>query len=704
MAALAAGVLAVFLPLREAQAADRSHRVLLLRGYYPYEGEVTRALIERTEGSPAAQGMTVEDHHQDLDQPLERRDGKDVEGAPPGDGQDGHFTREVLSRFDTVVFSQRCAISKQLTEADKRRLFAWVAEGHKLIVYDSDPCAHESTPDYSFFPIPFAIDAPGARGAPSQRLDIVEKGALGTSDRRDPVHFVDLERWRTTPNDLGDANIIVTKSKGWCGHLFGVNVDGVAGFNHAYSRHGRGLIIYNGLDLDDVHQEAFGRLAMLELLQPFDPDGLPCSVSVTKGFVVSSAAADRVWPLRPGGTLELPLGIYPHGGYQGEVKLTVEAAPPMPGVRLTVEPSSVAIGAKGATGKLIVAATPEAKIGEHTLTVRGRDASGSESAVLFKLRAGEGTITVSWGELEARQDSELPTGPRKVELILDCSGSMAEKLAGKGAGGGKTKMDVARAVLRELIAKLPPGLEVGLRAYGHRFRKGPKACTDTELLVPPAPLDRARILAAVDALAPRGETPMVYSALEARKDFADPNQAAVILVTDGIESCKGSVAELEKSYREAGSLKLNVIGFGIRERKLEGQIRKLAAATGGGYYAAGDAAALSRAFAAALGPRGFVVERPDGTEAARGSLGETVEVPPGTYRVAVAGVSDQLLVVPSVKVSAGDQIELELAAGEKGPLLRRRPVVFRPAFGPQPEPPPEPQTQPPPPQPGPEEK
>jgi hypothetical protein len=491
--------------------------------------------------------------------------------------------------------------------------------------------------------------------------------------------------------------------------MFGVNVDGVAGFNHAYSRHGRGLIIYNGLDVDDSGKEEFGQLAMLELLQPFDPDGLPCSVPVTKGFVVASPATDRVWPLRPGGTLDLPLGIYPHGGYQGEVKLTAEAAPPIPGARLTVEPSSVAIGAKGATGKLTVAAALEAKIGEHTLTVRGRDASGSESAVRLRLRAGKGTITVAWGELEQYLDSELRTGPRKVELVLDCSGSMAGKLGGKGAGGGKTKMEVAREVLRELIAKLPPGLEVGFRAYGHRFRKGPQACTDTELLVPPAPLDRERILAAVDALAPRGETPMVYSALEARKDFADPNQAAVILVTDGIESCKGSVAELEKSFQEAGSLKLNVIGFGIRERKLEGQIRKLAAATGGGYYAAGDAAALSAAFRAALAPRGFVVERPDGTEAARGDLGETVEVVPGTYQVSVAGVSEQLLVAPSVKVSAGDQIEFELARGEKEPLLRSRPVEFRPAVGPQPEPPPEPEPSPgpesqpePPPQAGPE--
>src|SRR3990172_2321073 len=499
MAALAAGLLAAFVPLRGAQAADRSHRILLLRGRSPYESEVAKGLFQEADGNLAAEGMSVEEHNGDRDSPLERLDGEEVEGAAPSDGQAGVFTREVLSRLDTVVFSEQCAISKQLTGADKRRLFAWVAEGHKLIVYDSDTCAREETPDYSFFPIPFAIHAPGARGASSDSVEIVEKGTLGTSDRRDPAHFVDLERWKTTGNDFGDSNVIVTKSKGWCGHMFGVNVDGVAGFNHAYSRHGRGLIIYNGLDVDDSGKEEFGQLAMLELLQPFDPDGLPCSVPVTKGFVVASPATVRVWPLRPGGTLDLPLGIYPHGGYQGEVKLTVEAVPPMPGVKLTVEPPSVALGAKGATGKLTVAAAPDAKIGEHELTVRGRDASGSESAVRFKLRAGKGTITVSWGGDGPAMDSELPTGPRKVELVLDCSGSMAGKLAGKGArgektkgaGGGKTKMDVAREVLRDLIAKLPPGLEVGLRAYGHRFRKGPKACTDTELLVPPAPLDRA---------------------------------------------------------------------------------------------------------------------------------------------------------------------------------------------------------------------
>ena len=48
----------------------------------------------------------------------------------------------------------------------------------------------------------------------------------------------------------------------------------------------------------------------------------------------------------------------------------------------------------------------------------------------------------------------------------------------------------------------------------------------------------AKWLAAAALLAlvlPAGETPMVYSALEARKDFDDPRHAAVVLVTNGLD-------------------------------------------------------------------------------------------------------------------------------------------------------------------------
>src|SRR5204863_1873504 len=98
------------------------------------------------------------------------------------------------SGVDTVVLAQVCDAQTRLPDAFKRALVDWIADGHKLIVQDSDRCSERTVPDYSFLPYPFATNNPGPRGASSQ-LNVVENNLLASAVPSDPAFF-DEENWR----------------------------------------------------------------------------------------------------------------------------------------------------------------------------------------------------------------------------------------------------------------------------------------------------------------------------------------------------------------------------------------------------------------------------------------------------------------------------------------------------------------------------
>ena len=126
--------------------------------------------------------------------------------------------------------------------------------------------------------------------------------------------------------------------------------------------------------------------------------------------------------------------------------------------------------------------------------------------------------------------------PAKTILVLDCSGSMW------GTIRGRTKIDIAREAITKVVGGLDATTQLGFMAYGHR-RKGD--CEDIELLIPAGPLSRAAYLAKVKALQPLGKTPLTRAvglAAEALK--YEEQEATVILVCDGLESCGGDPCEL----------------------------------------------------------------------------------------------------------------------------------------------------------------
>jgi Ca-activated chloride channel family protein len=110
------------------------------------------------------------------------------------------------------------------------------------------------------------------------------------------------------------------------------------------------------------------------------------------------------------------------------------------------------------------------------------------------------------------------TKPLKILILLDVSGSMNERIS-----SGGTKFAAVKRSLRQVADDLPPGTEVGSRVYGFTIAepksKNPKTCTDTQLVMPVGPLDRAKMYRAVRSFDAKGETPIVYSLEQSVKDL-----------------------------------------------------------------------------------------------------------------------------------------------------------------------------------------
>jgi hypothetical protein len=256
--------------------------------------------------------------------------------------------------------------------------------------------------------------------------------------------------------------------------------------------------------------------------------------------------------------------------------------------------------------------------------------------------------------------SSRPAGKKlqkNIEIILDASGSMKTLL------GKTTRWATALNVLRQVLAKLPDEFSVGLRIYGHReSSRSPNTCTDSELVVPIGKLDRDSIMAAANSVKPKGETPLVYSALQTPEDLKAVGGGSVIMITDGEESCKGDPLAAAQQLKESGvDVTLNIVGFTLTGQQVQKQLAMMAEATGGRFYSAQSGEALARAILmAAVEKFPYAIFDASGKEVADGEAdGPPEELPAGTYRVVVT-VAGQELVAHNIRVDAGAEIVLRV--------------------------------------------
>ena len=218
-----------------------------------------------------------------------------------------------------------------------------------------------------------------------------------------------------------------------------------------------------------------------------------------------------------------------------------------------------------------------------------------------------------------------------VELILDASGSMLQKL------GATRRIDIAKQTLTKLTSStIPAGTPFAFRVFGREV----DSC-QTDLDVPVGPLNPAAVAQRIAALVAKNgaKTPIGASLDKAADDLKSvTGEKLIVLVTDGEETCGGDPAASIERLRKAGmGTRVSIVGFALDDEKLATTFRRWSDAGGGAFFDAKDAPGLDKSLTEALRP-GFEVVNTQGQVIATGLVGgDAVQVPAGNLTVRIKG-------------------------------------------------------------------
>ncbi len=292
-------------------------------------------------------------------------------------------------------------------------------------------------------------------------------------------------------------------------------------------------------------------------------------------------------------------------------------------------------------------------IGENHITAFATSLDGetNESSVTVTVRDASCAAL----QVAASKDGRpvLSLNDRAVQIVVDASRSMWGQI------NGEAKMSIAKNILEDVSYWYPQDLDLALRAYGSTSPSESNNCSDSTLLVPFSDYNRDPIRAAVSGLRPTGQTPIAFALDEAASDFGSlQSDRAVVLVTDGIESCGGDPARAARDLAAQGIM-VHVIGFGLGNAADEDtwSLQEIANASGGRYVTAGSAEELKAALAETVATSYSVYK--GNTEVASGSLGteQTIYLPEGDYRVELHSSPPQNV---SVSLAPRDHVALTL--------------------------------------------
>ena len=247
--------------------------------------------------------------------------------------------------------------------------------------------------------------------------------------------------------------------------------------------------------------------------------------------------------------------------------------------------------------------------------------------------------------------------PLRLALILDASGSMWAKV------GARTRIDIAKGVMAQVVEKLPDDAEVALRVYGHRIGPGkPGACEDSELVFPFAKIDKRRLLERIRLIRALGTTPIAYSLRQVAKDFdGAPGEKMVVLVTDGKEECGGNPsAAVSELLAQGVNARVNIVGFALADEATKWEVQRVAELSGGRFFDAADATGLRGAIEQALAAPYDVLDSAGSKVVGAGRVGQgTIQLPEGTYTV-VVHVAGSPLTIQSVTLAPNKSTTVEL--------------------------------------------
>ncbi|MET0660341.1 MAG: VWA domain-containing protein [Steroidobacteraceae bacterium] len=306
---------------------------------------------------------------------------------------------------------------------------------------------------------------------------------------------------------------------------------------------------------------------------------------------------------------------------------------------------------------IVAKAAREGSYGNYTYTTRGNPLN-----VLAPLGAGEYEVRYATGQsnstlarqpiriLPSKQEpglvkvtSTAAMAAGAVEIILDASGSMLQRL------GGQRRIDIAKQTLTQLAAKtIPANTPFALRVFGREV----DSC-QTDLQIALSPLNAATVSSKIAALEAKNnaKTPIGASLDKVVDDLKSiRGERLVIVLTDGEETCGGDPAAAIQRLNAAGmTTRVNIVGFAIDDPALAATFRRWADLGKGSYFNAKDAAGLNDAMARALRPA-FEVLDTKGQVLAEGHVdGEAVQVPAGNASVRIKGTTKTQAIVVKPK-------------------------------------------------------
>lgn len=257
------------------------------------------------------------------------------------------------------------------------------------------------------------------------------------------------------------------------------------------------------------------------------------------------------------------------------------------------------------------------------------------------------------GGLLVRSADGSPTDLGAVELILDASGSMLQRM------DGRRRIEIAREVLTKAVGEyLPEGIPLAMRVFGHLEANSCR--TDLDIALGPlVPATATGKLASINAKN-LARTPIADSLGKVAEDLRGARgRKVVLLVTDGEETCDGDPETvIQRLSEQVADITLNIVGFAIDNPELEARFARWADLGNGEYFSANDQAGLDASIRSALRVP-YRVYDSAGELRATGELnGGTVELPQGEYRIVVERAPPA--VFDNVVVRGGAVTELSL--------------------------------------------
>ena len=215
-------------------------------------------------------------------------------------------------------------------------------------------------------------------------------------------------------------------------------------------------------------------------------------------------------------------------------------------------------------------------------------------SVLRRCLAPAFIVSAAFPGLFALEASAQGADPKhNVILILDSSRSMWGQI------DGVNKVVSARNVIGGIARTLEGKLDLGLVSYGHRQETG---CGDIQLILNPGQHKASGIIKAVNAIKPKGSTPIAASLIKAAEAARYKKyRTSLILIADGLDNCNANPCDTVSKLKQDGKdLTVHAIAFDAKQKNKLTALKCLAENTGGTFASANSEGELDKAVKAAF--------------------------------------------------------------------------------------------------------